>query len=193
MSLTVQLQTMLVMVAMGVWLGVAIDTYSRLIRGRHWNKWITVINDSLFWVLQGLGVFWVLLQLNEGEMRFYIILALLCGYSCYQAILATIYMKILEAFIQAIIKTYKFCKSVLFILVINPTKVLLKLFYKLCMMIISFLLTVIFFLLKLIYTPFLWIGRKIWRLIAKEKLKKIKNKLGILKKIKNYIKRWFVL
>ncbi|OIJ14455.1 spore cortex biosynthesis protein YabQ [Anaerobacillus arseniciselenatis] len=191
MSLTVQLQTMLVMVAMGGWLGMAIDTYSRLIRGRKWKQWITVINDSLFWIIQGLLVFYILLQINEGEMRFYILLALLCGYSCYRALLYRIYQNILEATIQAIIKTYKFCKAALFMLVINPTKGLLKLLYTVCMMILSFLITVIFFLLKVLYTPFIWLGRGIWRLLPKEKLDKFSNKLGFFKKIKNYIMRWF--
>lgn len=191
MSLTVQLQTMLAMVAMGGWLGMAIDTYSRLIRGRRWNKWITIINDSLFWILQGLFVFYVLLQVNEGEMRFYILLALLCGYAGYKGLLYNIYNKFLEAFIQAVIKTYKFFKAALFILIINPTKVILKFSYKLCMMIISLIIAVIFFLLKIVYTPFLWVGRAIWRLLPKEKINKFKNKLGFLKKVKNYIKRWF--
>ncbi|MCT8136380.1 spore cortex biosynthesis protein YabQ [Anaerobacillus sp. CMMVII] len=191
MSLTVQLQTMLAMVAMGGWIGMAIDTYSRLIRGRSWNKWITVINDGLFWILQGLLVFYVLLQINEGEMRFYILVALLCGYSCYRALLFRIYLKMLEAVIQGVIRTYRFLKAALFMLVINPIKELLKFLYKLCMMIVSFSITVIFFLLKIIYTPFVWIGRLIWRLVPKEKLKKFYNKLGFYKKVKNYIKRWF--
>lgn len=190
MSLTVQLQTMLAMVAMGGWLGMAIDTYSRLIRGRSWNKWITVINDSLFWVLQGLFIFFVLLQVNEGEMRFYILVALLCGYSCYRALLDNMYMKILEAIIQGIIKTYRFCKAALFILIINPIKQILKFSYKLCMILLSFLITVIFFLLKIIYTPFIWIGRGFWRLLPKKKLKKLKGKLGFFTKVKNYIMRW---
>lgn len=191
MSLTVQLQTMLVMIAMGGWLGMTIDTYGRLIRGRNWNKWITVINDSLFWILQGLFIFYILLQVNEGEMRFYILLALLCGYSCYRALFYKIYLKVLDALIHAVIKTYKFCKSALFMLVINPTKELLKLLYRLCMMIINLLISVIFFLLKVIYTPFIWIGKGIWHLLPKEKLKKFKSKLGFFHKVKNYIKRVF--
>ncbi|UTW70562.1 spore cortex biosynthesis protein YabQ [Anaerobacillus sp. HL2] len=81
-----------------------IDTYSRLIRGRKWKKWMTVINDGLFWILQGLFVFYILLQVNEGEMRFYILLALLCGYSCYRVSLYKIYLKILDAVIHAVIK-----------------------------------------------------------------------------------------
>jgi spore cortex biosynthesis protein YabQ len=190
-SLTVQLQTMLAMVAMGGWLGVAIDTYSRLIRGRCWNKWITVINDGLFWILQGLFVFYVLLQINDGEMRLYILLALLCGYASYRALLFNVYMKILEAIIQGVIRTYYFFKKMLFIFVINPVKVLLKFLYKLCMMIIGMVITVIFFLLKVVYTPFVWIGRGIWWLLPKEKLKKLKSKLGFFKKVQNYIKRWF--
>jgi len=189
-NLTVQLQTMLAMVAMGGWLGIAIDTYSRLIRGRKWYKWITVINDSLFWILQGLFIFYILLQINEGEMRFYILLALLCGYSCYRAFLDQIYQRVLETTISAIIKIFRFCKTAVIVLFINPTKGLLKFFYMMCMMIISFLTAVIFFLLRLVYTPFIWIGRIIRRILSNEKLVKYKNKLGFIRKIKNYIKRW---
>lgn len=191
MSLTVQLQTMLAMVAMGGWLGMAVDTYSRLIRGRSWNKWVTVINDSLFWIFQGLFVFYVLLQINEGEMRFYILLALLCGYAFYRALLFNIYQKTLEVIIKTIVNIFKFCKVTIVMVVINPTKELLKLLYTMCMMIISFSITVIFFLLKVIYTPFIWIGRGIWRLLPNEKFKKMINRIGFLVKIKNIIKRWF--
>lgn len=191
MSLTVQLQTMLVMVAMGGWVGISIDTYSRLIRGRRWNKWITVINDSLFWIIQGLFVFFILLQVNEGEMRFYILLALLCGYSCYRALLDNMYKKMLDALINATIKTFKFCKAAFFALIINPTKVLLKLLFSMCMIILGFFTKVVFFLLKVAYTPFLWIGKFIWSFVPKEKLNKIKNKLGFIRKIKKYIMRWF--
>lgn len=190
MSLTVQLQTMLAMVAMGGWLGIAIDTYSRLIRGRKWNKLITVINDSLFWILQALFIFFILLQINEGEMRFYILLALLCGYSIYRALLYKIYHSVLETTIHAIVKIVRFCKTALVVLFINPTKELLKLLYRVCMIIIRILKIVIFFLLKFLYTPFLWLGRGIWRLLPNGKLIKFKNKLGFLKKVKNYINRW---
>lgn len=180
---------MLAMVAMGGWLGIAIDTYSRLIRGRKWHKWITVINDSLFWVLQGLLVFYIMLQINEGEMRFYILLALLCGYSCYRALLGNVYQRILEITIRTIIKTLRFFKTAILVLIINPTKELLKLLYKVCMIIIRISKKVIFFLLMLFFTPFIWAGRAIWRLFPNGKLSKFKNKLGFMKKIKNYIKR----
>ncbi|WNF37071.1 spore cortex biosynthesis protein YabQ [Bacillaceae bacterium IKA-2] len=189
MSLTVQLQTMLVMVAMGGWLGIAIDTYSRLIRGRKWNKFITVINDSLFWILQGLFIFFILLQINEGEMRFYILLALLCGYSIYQAFLYKIYQLVLETTIRIIVKIFRFLKTAVIVILINPTKELLKLLYTVCMMIIRTLKIVIFFLLKLLYSPFLWVGRGVWRILPNEKFIKFKNKQGFLKKMKNYIKR----
>lgn len=175
---------------MGSWLGIAIDTYGRLIRGRNWKRWITIINDALFWIVQGMLVFYVLLQINEGEMRFYILLALLCGYAAYRALLDRMYLKVLEALIQCTLKTYRFCKKAVFILVINPTKELLKLLYTLCMIIISFTISVIFFLLKVIYTPFLWIGKGIWRLVPKEKFKKISNKLGFLVRLKNVIRVW---
>lgn len=190
MSLTVQLQTMLAMVAMGGWLGIAIDTYSRLIRGRKWNKLITVINDSLFWFLHGLFIFYILLQINEGEMRFYILLALLCGYACYRTLFDKVYQRVLEATIRAFVTIFQFFRTALIVLIINPIKELLKFLYLVCMIIIKILKIVIFFLLMLFYTPIIWVGKGIWEILPNEKLKKFQNKLGFLKKIKNYIKRW---
>lgn len=190
MSLTVQLQTMLAMAAMGGWLGIAIDTYSRLIRGRKWNKLITVINDSLFWILQGLFIFFILLQINEGEMRFYILLALLCGYACYRTFFDKVYQRVMETTIRAIVKIFQFCRTALIVLVINPTKELLKLLYLVCMIIIRISKIVIFFLMMLFYTPIIWVGKGIWRILPNEKFKKFQNKLGLLKKVKNYIKGW---
>lgn len=161
MSLTVQLQTMLAMIAMGGWIGASVDTYARLIRHRDWYKWVTVINDGLFWIFQSLLVFYVLLQVNEGEMRFYILLALLCGYAAYRAVLQNAFKKALENTIIILVKTYILLKNVVMTLIINPTKVLLKLLQRLCIMVLSGVLAILFFLGRLLLMPFLFIWKKL--------------------------------
>lgn len=72
MSVTTQLETMLAMIGMGGWLGLSIDTYSRFLQRRKRARFIVFINDVLFWLLQGLIIFYVLLLVNEGELRVYI-------------------------------------------------------------------------------------------------------------------------
>ncbi|MGO4890182.1 spore cortex biosynthesis protein YabQ [Anaerobacillus sp. MEB173] len=195
MSLTVQLNTMLVMTAMGIWLGLAIDTYGRFVRNRKWYRWVYIINDCLFWIVQALFVFYMLLLVNEGEMRFYILLALMLGFSAYKALLQNVYERLLEKVIQTAILTYRFTKKLIFVFIVNPTKLLLKLLYSLCMMLISLLLSVLLFLWKCIYIPILWIGRLLsrvfWRFVPKEKLKYLKNKAGFFIKMKNVVRKWF--
>ncbi|PAC34593.1 spore cortex biosynthesis protein YabQ [Caldifermentibacillus hisashii] len=72
MSLTVQFYTMLAMVGMGSYFGVALDTYSRLFNRSKRNVIVRGINDILFWIVQALITFYILYLVNNGEIRFYI-------------------------------------------------------------------------------------------------------------------------
>ena len=74
MTLSVQFYTIVSMILMGVWLGVAVDTYGRFMHPNRWSI-LLFLSDILFWIVQSLLVFFVLLQVNEGEIRFYIFIA----------------------------------------------------------------------------------------------------------------------
>lgn len=98
MSLKLQTLTMLHMVGAGVWVGVALETYRRLrIKG---GPWITFLQDLGFWLINSLIVFLWLLGVNNGQMRLYIFLSLLCGFAMYQAILRSLYRSFLERCIR---------------------------------------------------------------------------------------------
>ncbi|WP_174881884.1 spore cortex biosynthesis protein YabQ, partial [Metabacillus niabensis] len=107
MSLTTQFYTMLAMVGMGGWLGAALDTYGRFLKRPLRARWVVFINDLLFWLVQGLILFYLLLLVNEGELRIYIFLAVLCGYAAYQSLLKKIYLQLLELFIQTSLTIYR--------------------------------------------------------------------------------------
>ncbi len=96
MSLTTQFYTMIAMIAVGGYLGAALDTYSRLLNRRKRKFWFIFINDILFRVVQGLIIFYCLYSVNFGEIRFYIFVALFCGFAFYQSLLKNLYQKFLN-------------------------------------------------------------------------------------------------
>ncbi|HEX6923159.1 MAG TPA: spore cortex biosynthesis protein YabQ, partial [Bacillales bacterium] len=74
MNLSVQFMTMAAMAVMGLWIGISVDTYGRFFyRGgrRRWNV-MQITGDLVFWLVQGLLVFFVLLNVNEGDVRIYV-------------------------------------------------------------------------------------------------------------------------
>ncbi|RNA66035.1 spore cortex biosynthesis protein YabQ [Alteribacter keqinensis] len=156
MTLEVQFETMLIMTVMGIWLGAAMDTYHRFLGSPRRFKWTHLINDLFFWCAQGLFLFYVLLNVNEGEMRFYVLLALLFGYATYRALLQTVYRSILESLIRFTVAFYRFTVRLIVVLVITPVKWLLQVVLALCMIILSTIWRIVYFLLKVIIAPFRW-------------------------------------
>lgn len=155
MTLTEQFTTMIAMFAMGVWIGVGLSTYHRFLRPSKRRRWLLVIADILFWMIQGALIFLVLLNVNEGEIRFYIFLALACGYSAYKALLQTLYEKCLEAVIQAFLAVTRFIGRVFYLILVQPIYLLLKFFYYLG----KLLFRVLFSVLLFVYFPFKWLFR----------------------------------
>lgn len=196
MTLTTQFYTMIAMVCMGGWLGAALDTYGRFLKRSTRANYIVFINDILFWVLQGLVIFYILLVVNEGELRFYVFVAILCGFAAYQSLLKSIYMRMLERIIQTAIAIYQFLIRMGNLLIVKPIKMLFQLIISILLGIVqlivfvgNILLKVIIFLLKVCFSPFKWTGLLLWKLIpnsVKDILGNIFPKFaGFLRKIEN--------
>ncbi|WP_035345813.1 spore cortex biosynthesis protein YabQ [Halalkalibacter hemicellulosilyticus] len=151
MNVTIQFYTILSMIGMGLYIGAAIDTYHRLLKNRTTYYWLFALNDVLFWFIQACIVFYVLLHVNNGEVRFVMFVALFCGYAAYQALFQRIYQSCLEYLIQKILSIYRMIVRLFVILLINPTKYLLKVAYSLCMMVLSIVLTILHGLWKCIW------------------------------------------
>ena len=190
MTLTVQFYTMIAMVAMGVWLGVAMDTYSRFLHPRKNKSMWLFGNDIVFWLLQGLLIFYVLFEVNEGELRFYVFLALLCGYAAYRALFQQLYRNSLERIIIVVIGLFHFVRSLFIHLIYKPIRFILKLLLSLCMMIVSVGVTIFWFIIKLFWVPFKWILLLLWKLIPRSVRSLLIKTAGLADKIKNYIYHW---
>lgn len=205
MTLSTQFMTMLVMIGMGIFFGAALDTYNRFLQRSKRKGWLTFINDVLFWVFQGLLIFFVLFHVNQGEWRFYIFLALLCGFATYQSLFKQLYVKILEKLISFAISSYKFIVKLFLLVIYRPIQTLVMLLismiisictgiYKLFKWILWMIWLLIRQILKLILLPLLIL----WKLCPKplkKPVEKLYNKMaGNLQSIKNsiikFISRW---
>ena len=197
MTLTTQFLTMLSMIGMGSLFGASLDTYNRFLQRRRRRNWIVFLNDILFWVFQGLSIFYVLFMINEGELRFYIFLALLCGFAAYQSLLKRTYLSILDWLISVAISTYKISVNLFKTLVYRPLRFLLMSAVSLLVLlgkgILSLLkttLNILYWILKVAWKPFQLILIIFWKLLPK-RIKKIVEKIynkmaGFTRKFQNY-------
>ncbi|MDQ0220891.1 spore cortex biosynthesis protein YabQ [Peribacillus cavernae] len=200
MTLSVQFYTLVAMIGMGSYFGAALDTYNRFLKRSKRKSWLVFINDFLFWVVQGLLIFYVLFLVNEGELRFYLFLALLCGFSAYQALFKSAFNRFLESVIHFFITTSKFIVKSFQTLIYHPIKWLISgivfLFVSLgkgIYSLIQFIFKLINSVLSMIIRPFIWILKVFWNYLPKSVTKnvgKFYNKgTGFFNSLKNVIKR----
>lgn len=202
MTLSTQFMTMLAMIGMGAFFGAALDTYNRFLQRSKRKSWLTFINDVLFWAFQGLLIFFVLFQVNQGEWRFYIFLALLCGFAAYQSLLKELYLRGLERLIVFSISTYRLMVRLFLLLIYRPIYTLITLIISIVVMIgnalyklLKWALWLILSIVRQFFKVIMWFLLIFWKLCPKS-LKKTVEKLynkwaGNLQKIKNSIYKWF--
>lgn len=198
MTLSTQFLTMIAMIGMGSLFGASLDTHNRFLRRSKRKSWIVFINDILFWLFQGLSVFYVLFSVNMGELRFYIFLALLCGFAAYQSLFKNIYLKLLETAISISISVYVFFVKAIRVLIVRPLQFLAATVFSMLILtgrglyaLVKWLLAVLLWSLNVfLFKPVKMLLRLFWKLLPK-KIKNIVEKLynklgGILFIVKNY-------
>lgn len=201
MTLTTQFYTLIAMIGMGSYFGATLDTYQLFLKRSQRKRWIVFIHDILFWIVQALQVFYVLLLVNQGELRFYSFLALVCGFAAYQALLKNGYLVLLKTFIRMCKATAAFIKKVVTLLVYKPVAFIVKTLMLISLTLMKGLLALLYFILKaimgtvkIICSPFVWCFRQIYKLFpvsVTNKVEKLYNYIeGILKKAWNNIYRF---
>ncbi|KKK36658.1 spore coat protein [Mesobacillus campisalis] len=197
MTLTTQFITMLAMIGMGSLFGVSLDTYNRFLQRQRRKTWIVFINDVLFWVYQGLSIFYVLFSVNQGELRFYIFLALLCGFAAYQSLVRRLYLKLLEWLISVAVSTYRIMVGIVRTLILRPLRFLGLSILSLLLLAGKGLLllgktawTFSLWILRVAWKPFQLLFTLFWKLLPK-KIKKSVERLynemaGFIHRLKKY-------
>ena len=197
MNLSVQFMTMAAMAVMGIWVGVSVDTYGRFFyRGgrRRWNP-VQITGDLLFWTIQGLLVFLVLLYVNEGDVRIYTFLSLLCGYAAYRSLFQTFYLSSLDSVIKSAVYLIRLVKKFITFVFIKPVQLLLKFVYTISKLFISVLLSALVLIWSILYVPAKWLFGLLLPDVflsgMKKNLMKAAGFRTMLKNIKDKAKSWF--
>ncbi len=200
MTLTTQFATMIAMIGMGSLFGASLDTYNRFLQRQRRKGWLVFMNDFLFWVIQGLAIFYVLFFVNQGELRFYIFVALLCGFAAYQGLFKRLYLRLLEWMISVAKALARFAASMVRGLIIRPVQFVLLTVLSLLgfsgkgvLSLARFMWRVIFWMARLVLKPFKLLLKIFWRLLPKKikkSVERIYNKIeGYFLSIKKYTSR----
>jgi spore cortex biosynthesis protein YabQ len=201
MTLSTQFFTLLSMIGMGSLFGAMFDTYQRFLKRPKRKQWIVFFNDLLFWIIQAVSIFYTLFLVNNGELRFYIFLALICGFAAYQALFKGVYLYLLEMAIRTTIAISRFIKKTFHLLIYKPVLGLIQLVIIILLSIgrgllslVNFIIKVLLLILKIIFVPLQKIVIVFWKLLPKsikKSVEKLYNKTaGIFHKIRNYIIKW---
>lgn len=191
MTLHVQLMTMLTMIAGGVYIGFAFETYRRLTHRLRKNLLLLYVLELGFWFIQTAVLFYILFKVNEGELRIYVFLACLLGYSMYIVIFQKGYQKVLEGSIRLVKAFFKQVFAVVQTMFIQPVWALLSFLFKVVN-------GVIISIIRLLSYPFRWLLQCVKWLLPDIFLKKASQMYIIcstmvnkhLKNVKKFIQKW---
>ncbi|MCJ7843029.1 spore cortex biosynthesis protein YabQ [Lederbergia sp. NSJ-179] len=197
MSLSTQFYTMLAMVGMGSFFGASLDTYQRFLKRGSRHNIIVFLNDILFWLLHGVIIFYVLFLVNFGEIRFYLVLAILCGFAAYQALIKGIYLRILEGIISFFKATWSFIQKLFLILIYRPIKGMVLLLFSILLgigrivwMLVKGIGIVLLWIIKIIGYPFTLLAKGILMLLPKSWVTTIQRLFHSTKNILNRMIRF---
>ncbi|GED72026.1 hypothetical protein BRE01_57280 [Brevibacillus reuszeri] len=147
MSITIQLQTVLAMSTCGALMGIGFDTYHVFKGKSRLPLWLVFIFDILFWVGSMGAVFYILLKVNDGVIRFPIFFGMIFGAWLYFLIGSKKYIHFLHRVIKFCQWLYRTIIQIIDTLVVRPVLFL----YRVILMLLAFLYSVL-----LAITGFLW-------------------------------------
>lgn len=150
MSISVQLQTIGFMLACGCLMGMGFDTYHVFKNRGRFPRWIVFLLDVLFWLTSIYLVFYVLIKINDGIVRFPVFLGLLAGAWLYFLLGSKNYIQFLQAVIQFSIRLYRLLVRILDLLLVGP---------------IRFLFRIVWMILTSLFSLLIALGRMVWRAV----------------------------
>lgn len=192
MTLSVQFVTLFTMIAGGFYLGLAKDTLRRF--APLWEKrfFLRYAIEITFWLMNTAILYYVLFLVNAGELRIIFFVAVLLGFSIYQALASAIYVRILEVFIRVGTIFFSWVSKVGSVLLVRPIQFIFRTLKKCLFWVFSGIAIVIIFILKVVFSPFKWVGKRLYAILP-SKITKIfptrEQIYSIMKYIANFWKK----
>lgn len=129
------------MMLSGIYLGITRETFHRFERLWSKNKVLTYIIEACYWLIQTVIIFIVLYYVNYGEVRLYIILSIVLGYSIYIVLFQATYKRILEMVIKCMRFVITLTVRIWTIFIVYPLTWAIKLLFFLVNIVFTVLLT----------------------------------------------------
>lgn len=131
MTISGQFLMISIMVGSGIYLGMAEEVYRRLSLIWLRVRFITYLFECMFWLIQAMVLFYVLYRINGGELRLYIVFALLLGFSMYVMFLQRFFRMILEFVWRMISYLLRMIRYILLTPLFFFLRIVIKLIYAL--------------------------------------------------------------
>src|SRR5699024_169239 len=189
MTLDTQFITMLSMVLGGMYLGFATETFRRISVIWKERQALTYLLEIGYWIIQTCILFFLLYQVNDGELRLYIFLACLLGYSIYQVMFKSIYQRVLEFFIKLIVALTRGLIRIIVTLIIRPVSWIVQAAVKVAAYVSRLLYRVLLFVLYVLFYPVRLLLFVLRKLLPERVLHKISKSLSFCSTIINKFKK----
>ncbi len=134
--ITNQVYLFFIFIANGIIIGLLFDIFRILRRTMKTSDFITYVEDILFWILTGFSILYSIFVFNNGEIRFFMFLAIGLGITCYMLLFSSFIIKTNVV----IINFFKKIISIIFNIIKLPFKYILKLIKKLFLKPVSFII-----------------------------------------------------
>ncbi|QQK78547.1 spore cortex biosynthesis protein YabQ [Salicibibacter cibi] len=159
MTLDVQFQTFFAMMMTGAVIAAQLDVYHRCLPRKAKKKWPQALFDLLFWVVQAILVFYVLFQMNLGDLRIYVFLSILLGFLIYWQTVRPLFLRVLEVLIRIVETIYSMILKIFYLFLWTPVVWLYKGMKQ--------LLIIVYRSIRwLLYQPGLWLLQPLYRLVG---------------------------
>lgn len=156
--ITNQAYLFLIFTVNGIIIGLLFDFFRILRKTIETKDFVTYIEDFIFWILTGIIILYSIFTFNNGEVRFYMFLAILLGVITYLVFVSKYVIKInvtIITFLKKVILKIVYFVSIPFLFII---KILKKLLMK-----------PILFCIVNIRNNFTKLGKKIFHFFKKDK------------------------
>ncbi|WP_139492584.1 spore cortex biosynthesis protein YabQ [Brevibacillus dissolubilis] len=170
MSIVVQIQTVAYMLLCGTLMGMGFDTYHVFKNKGRFPLWVVFILDLAFWLSSVGLVFYVLVSVNNGVVRFPIFLGMLIGAWFYFLLGSKKYIQFLNTMIKFSIWLYQTILRIIDILIVKPIQFIFQMIWMLLVFLFSILVhigTFIWRIISFIFAPFARWGRNLWNGLTK--------------------------
>lgn len=103
----------LIFVINGIIIGLVFDAFRILRKSFKTSDLITIIQDILFWIITGTIILYSIFVFNDGEIRFFMFVAIFLGVALYMRLLSQYIIKISVGVIDIVKKAIKFVFKIL--------------------------------------------------------------------------------